>query len=389
MKIGVTLNRYPVVSETFIETFLSHFMGHELVLFANLNKGTSLKQGWRLKPYLNHRPTFKQIPAYLYVLILIFFRFRRFMVLYRKGVPVKRLIADACIWTTNGLDVLHFPFGNHVFGREHYAGVMGCKASLSFRGSDVNVFPVFHHLSYRTMWPYVQKVQANADELLQKLVSVHQLPAQLPTEVIAPALRDVFRLTDKQIDAICAGRDYTREHFLTIGRLHWVKDFPLIFHALSILKQRGISFRYTIVGGGPEREHLYYLANELGIAADIEWKGSMNSAAILTLMQSCTLYIQSSLAEGFSNSCIEAQSQGLLCVVTPVSGMEACIENGKTGLISGSRRPEDFADAIFRLIGYSVEERQERARYAAKRVRDLFTVERQRSQWLDFFETMI
>lgn len=388
MKIGVTLNRYPVVSETFIETFLSHFDGHELVLFANLNKGARVRSGWRMKPYLNHVPSIKQIPAFLHVLLLILFRFRRFWTLHRKGVPVKRLIADACIWTTDGLDVLHFPFGNHVFGREHYALVMGCKASLSFRGSDVNVFPVFHHLNYSTVWPYIQKVQANADELLQKLVAVHQLPDHLPTEVIPPALREVFRLTDDQIDVICTRRTYTREHFLTIGRLHWVKDFPLIFYALSILKKRGIGFRYTIVGGGPEREHLYYLANELDIAADIEWKGSLQSDAILKLMQSCTMYIQSSLAEGFSNSCIEAQSQGLLCVVNRVSGMEACIENGKTGVICDSRRPDEFADAILRLTELSEEERQARAKYAAKRVRDLFTVQRQRKQWLDFFETM-
>jgi colanic acid/amylovoran biosynthesis glycosyltransferase len=388
MKIGVTLNGYPVVSETFIETFLSHFEGHELVLFANLRNGARLSTHWRAKPYLNRMPVLRQIPAYFHVVLRMMFCFRRFMNLYKKGVPVKRLIADACIWTTDGLDVLHFPFGNHVFGREHYALQMGCKASLSFRGSDVNVFPVFHQLSYQMMWPYIQKVQANADELLHKLVQEHQLPAEMPSEVIHPALRDAFRLKDEQINTICAERSYAQEHFLTIGRLHWVKDYPLIFYALSILKQRNIPFRYTIIGGGPEREHLYYLANELGIAEYIEWKGSMKSDAILKLMQSCTLYLQSSLAEGFSNSCIEAQSQGLLCVVTQVSGMEACLENGKTGLISVSRRPEDFADALISMTELSDDERKDRSVYAAKRVRDLFTISRQRKQWLEFFETM-
>ena len=389
MKIGITLSRYPVVSETFIDTFLSHFDEHELVLFANVESGTRLKSGWRAKPYLNHLPGIQQVPAYLYVVVLIIYHFRRFRSLYQKGVPLKRLIADASIWTTDGLDVLHFPFGNHVFGREHYAGVMGCAASLSFRGSDVNVFPVFHQLTYKTVWPHVKKVQANADELLQKLKDLHSMPDNMPAEIISPALRDAFQLTDNQIELLCESRSYAEEHFLTIGRLHWVKDYPLIFYALSILKQRGIAFRYTIVGGGPEREHLYYLAHELGITEHIYWKGSLNSDAILSLMQSCTLYIQSSLAEGFSNSCIEAQSQGLLCVVTRVSGMEACIENGKTGFICASRRPEDFAEGIIQMTEMPVSERQERARYAAKRVRDLFTVSRQRQQWLDFFETMI
>lgn len=388
MKIGVTLNAYPVVSETFIETFLSHFEGHELVLFANLKNGARLSSGWRARPYLNRFPSIRQIPAYFYVVIRMAICFKRFLHLYKNGVPVKRLIADAGIWTTSGLDVLHFPFGNHVFGRELYANVMGCKSSLSFRGSDVNVFPVFHKLSYQLIWPHIQKVQANANELLEKLRVEHQLPADMPTDVIHPALRDAFILRDDEIESICEQRSYQEEHFLTIGRLHWVKDYPLIFFALSILKKRNIPFRYTIVGGGPEREHLYYLAHELGIAAHIEWKGSMQSAAILELMQLCTLYIQSSLAEGFSNSCIEAQSQGLLCVVTQVSGMEACVENGKTGIISASRRPEDFADALINMTQLSGNERKERSIYAAKRVRDLFTVSGQRKQWLNFFETM-
>jgi glycosyltransferase involved in cell wall biosynthesis len=68
--------------------------------------------------------------------------------------------------------------------------------------------------------------------------------------------------------------------------------------------------------------------------------------------------------------------------------MHACIENGKTGIISQSRRPEDFADAILQITALTGEERQNQAIYAAKRVRDLFTVDRQRKQWLNFFQTL-
>ena len=180
-------------------------------------------------------------------------------------------------------------------------------------------------------------------------------------------------------------RSYENEHFITIGRLHWVKDYPLIFQALRKLKNEGIQFQYTIIGHGPEEEHLMFLAKELEIEKNINWVGVTNSTDIIALLKRSTLYLQSSYAEGFSNSCLEAQSQGLQCVVTNVSGMRVCIQKDAGGVIVSDRDYNSFADAIKSLINQSVQTRRINGFKTAIEVTKLFTRENQKKQWLNFF----
>ena len=97
------------------------------------------------------------------------------------------------------------------------------------------------------------------------------------------------------------------------------------------------------------------------------------------------MYLQSSLAEGFSNSCLEAQSQGLQCVVTHVSGMKACIQPDTGGCVVSDRDYHSFSDAIKSLVSESVQSRREQGMNAAMKVTNLFTRERQKEQWLNFF----
>jgi glycosyltransferase involved in cell wall biosynthesis len=93
------------------------------------------------------------------------------------------------------------------------------------------------------------------------------------------------------------------------------------------------------------------------------------------------------LAEGFSNSCLEAQSQGLLCVVTDVSGMSACIENGVTGMILKERSSEQMKDSIIKLKNLDRDERQERELYASERVFSKFSQQIQKQAWINFFNS--
>jgi colanic acid/amylovoran biosynthesis glycosyltransferase len=312
--------------------------------------------------------------------------FKRAFFLRNKGIPVKQIIADANIWTTNRLDYLHFPFGTSILKREHYAALLGAKATISFRGSDVNVFPIYHQLSYAKFWPLIAKVHCNSSELLAKLQSEHDLSESMPSYIIHPALRNDYINDETTLNDIILKRDYTQEHFITIGRLHWIKDFVLTFNALAELKKQGLSFLYTIIGTGPEKEHLVYLAHELGIDQHINWLGLKHAHDIKKSMQKATLYIQSSYAEGFSNACIEAQSQGLSCIVNNVSGMHKCIEEGKTGVIVASRNSNDFAQAILQQVQVDPNERRKQSFYTASRALELFSLDKQRQQWQVFFD---
>ncbi len=385
MKIGVVLSKFPVVSETFINTFLAHLSEHEIYLFAQISRFDHIESNWIYKPYLNKWPNLHSTLLNIFVLCKIPFYIGRFKKLREHGLSYKQLFADANIWTMKKLDYLHFPFGTQIIGREHYAALLGAKSTISFRGSDVNVYPVFHQMSYQPYWKSISKVHCNSIELRDKLVSEHELPLDMNVEIIYPALQEAYQNNEQAQIKIVMERDYIMEHFISIGRLHWVKDYPLIFQALGHLKMQGLQFKYTIIGNGPDKEHLLFLAKELNIDANIDWVGSLSGKAIIEHLKRATLYLQSSLAEGFSNSCLEAQSQGLQCVVTNVSGMQACIQQDVGGCIVQDRNYVSFAESICQIVHTSPEIRRANGIEAAQRVVNQFTIERQKNHWINFF----
>lgn len=383
LRIGIVLNQFPVLSETFIQSFVGHLKLHRVVLYAKLNNQEYHIDGPLIKPYINVLPKIGHIGTFVLITIRIFLYPKRFFRLFKKGISLKQLIADANIWTTSALDILHFPFANNSFGREYYAEVLGAKMTISFRGSDLNVYPLYHNKSYAQIWPYVHKVHCNSVELAEKLKE-HQIPENIPIVIIPPALR----LDLQGVDPVVMNKDRIGTpgnplNIVTLGRLHWIKDYPLALRIMVVLKQKGLTLNYHILGEGNEREQIIFLIHELGLTEQVKLYGRANTIDINQCFNKGHVYLQTSLAEGFSNACMEAQAFGLPCVVPAISGMSACIEDGKTGIIVLNRTEEAFAEAIMNLVQHI---QIFDANYASMRVKAQFSLERQRQGWLSFWE---
>lgn len=383
MKIGIVLGRYPVSSETFIDSFISHLSGHKVILIANASTISNPAENVLIRPYLNRIPGFQLFLNWISSLLLIPFYVKRFIFLHGKGIGVKQLITDAPIWTISRLDILHFPFGNLVFGREYYAELLGAKMTISFRGSDINVFPVNHSRTYSSIWPFIHAVHCNSKELELKLRR-HNLPSSIPVTIIPAAIRDelsVIVAESVEVDAL--GTLSNPLVIMTLGRLHWIKDYPMALRIMAKLKKNGIVFRYYILGDGPEREQLLFLRDEMGLENEVVLTGSVSSVDIMKLFPKAHIYIQTSYAEGFSNACLEAQAFGLPCIVPSISGMDVCVEHQKTGLVINQRDECAFVDAIMYVASNPV---QFDKKYISERVKVNFSLEKQKKAWLTFFE---
>lgn len=386
MKIGVVLGRYPVPSETFIETFLYHLYDHDVTIYAQYTGAAKLPSNWKVKPYINKLPAAQVALSWLITILSVPFFLKRFLFLKKNGQKIKQIIADAAIWTTPELDILHFPFGSNAIGREHYASLLGAKMTVSFRGSDINVYPVYHNYSYSGIWPYVDAIHCNSEELAERLKE-HKLPPQKKLTIIYPALRSSLSpaVPRLQPDTLKSG---TRENplvILTLGRLHWIKDYPFALRTMKLLKISGVHFRYHILGEGVEREQIMFLIKELDLSDCVFLEGKATSEMISHFFPLAHIYFQSSLAEGFSNACLEAQAFGLPCVVPSISGMSVCVEHKKTGYIVSERKEEAFVEAFRWLIenNDSID-----AVYISRRVAEAFTLARQQFAWRSFFEEL-
>src|SRR5690606_21489460 len=58
------------------------------------------------------------------------------------------------------VDWLHFGFATTALGSETVAKAINAKMAVSFRGFDINVYPIKHPNCYQILWKYVDKVHS-------------------------------------------------------------------------------------------------------------------------------------------------------------------------------------------------------------------------------------
>jgi glycosyltransferase involved in cell wall biosynthesis len=152
------------------------------------------------------------------------------------------------------------------------------------------------------------------------------------------------------------GRDRVEPvRLLSVGRAVPKKGFDLLVEALALLP-RDLSWRFDHVGGGELRDELKARAATLGIADRIAWHGSMHQEEVLTFYRSADIFaLPCRVAadgdrDGLPNVLVEAASQRLPLVSTPVSGIPELIDDGETGLLVPPEDAGSVARALERLI---------------------------------------
>ncbi|HEV7816525.1 MAG TPA: TIGR03088 family PEP-CTERM/XrtA system glycosyltransferase [Janthinobacterium sp.] len=133
----------------------------------------------------------------------------------------------------------------------------------------------------------------------------------------------------------------------SVGRMAEVKDFASLVQAfLLLLAQEGPRgrLRLMIIGDGLCREQCLGLLRNAG-AAHLAWLPGTRDD-IPQLMRAMDLFVLPSLAEGSSNTILEAMASGLPVVATAVGGNVDLVQAGWTGTLVPPMAPDLLADAI-------------------------------------------
>jgi glycosyltransferase involved in cell wall biosynthesis len=161
-----------------------------------------------------------------------------------------------------------------------------------------------------------------------------------------------------------------------VGRLQPGKNQDKLLRAQRILHDRGYRIHTLIVGGdsyglSPRyAASLQPLAEELGIADAVTMTGEVPDAApYIKLMD-----VLASAADGesFGIVILEGMAQGVAVMAVDSGGPAEFVDDGRTGVLAGSSRPEALADALQRLLD-SPERRAQLARAGRQRYLEDFT----------------
>jgi len=187
---------------------------------------------------------------------------------------------------------------------------------------------------------------------------------------------DRYRAADRARDAGDAKHPL---RLISVGRAVDKKGYDLLLTALAALPPE-LHWRFTHIGGGELLESLQAQARALGLDANIEWLGALPQAQVLAQYRAADLFVLPSRVsadgdrDGLPNVLMEAQSQGLACLSTRISGIPELIIHGETGWLVEQQDAAELARALQRLMT-DPELRARLARAGCARVRREFSMQ--------------
>ena len=201
--------------------------------------------------------------------------------------------------------------------------------------------------------PFVQRYVALSRDLagyLQDAVGIapgriEQIYNGVDAERFAPALAGT---------APIAGAPFAAPgHWLvgTVGRMQTVKHQTLLarafVRALELAPALRDTARLVMVGEGPLRAHSQAILDEAGASA-LAWLPG-ERADVPDVMRGLNCFVLPSLAEGISNTILEAMATALPVVATRVGGNIELVDDGRTGALVPPDDVEALAQALVRM----------------------------------------
>lgn len=393
----VVLNSYPTLSETFLYTALEnltgagfditicarrrgqaphtpdfdvHYLPREdwwwprrvatliIGLFAYTLKspGVAIRDvGGLVKSLRTQRQTWRQV----------------FLSVYRI-LPLFRLSAEISYFAHGGLATTYLDY------------LTRKPSTLSLRGSDINVEPLLSNDHKEKLIQAIKAAKAvhcvcNAIKVKAEDLVGESLPK---AQVIYTAVNPLFLATDRAACEVSSDRPI---QIVSVGRLDWRKGFEHGLMAIRELCDRGVECHWQIIGEGSYRIPLEWAIRDMGLEQIVTLAGGQNQTAVRDLLLEADIYFHPAVREGLSNAVLEAMATGLPIVVSDVGGMREAVSDGIHGYLVPPRDWRAMADALEKL-SVAATARAEIGREGAKHIRTVFSLERQRAEFLEFFQ---
>jgi glycosyltransferase involved in cell wall biosynthesis len=131
------------------------------------------------------------------------------------------------------------------------------------------------------------------------------------------------------------------------GRLHPQKNLELLLEAWPAVV-RATGAHLILAGQGPDRARLHARADALGMTTHVHFAGALADPA--PLLRAAHAFVLPSVAEGMSNSLLEAMATALPCLASRIGGNIDLLDDGRTGILLPADAPEEWAAALVRVL---------------------------------------
>ena len=116
-------------------------------------------------------------------------------------------------------------------------------------------------------------------------------------------------------------------------------------------KVRDLNWKFKIIGDGPEYNSLKQQINDLKLNEVVELKGMLSNNDVVKELTNSSIYVMTSITEGFAVVLIEACSVGLPCICYDIENdLSDIVKNNQNGYLIKNRDQKKFIEKLKLLM---------------------------------------
>ena len=275
-----------------------------------------------------------------------------------------------------GYDIVHAHYVmNGVWAVElRKAGAFDAKIVTTFHDGSDHARRLRQHRrgAYAEVFQHGDLLMAASGYVAEQLIELGAPAAKLRTHRVG--------IDPRRYRSRREGRGPAGLSILSVARLVGMKGIEFGLRAVGELAREIPGIRYRIAGDGPLRGELEDLVKSLEPAAQVEFLGWCDQQEVARLLESGDVLLSPSVTdsegarEGIPTVLMEAMAAGLPVVATRYSGIPELIRDGTDGFLIEERDVASM-EAVLRRLAHDPEGRVRMGQRGRERVAELHDIE--------------
>ena len=144
---------------------------------------------------------------------------------------------------------------------------------------------------------------------------------------------------------------FDKQNLLWVGRYAKGKGLDYLIDAFSILKTRHPDVTLTMVGKGPDKDHITQKIRDLNLESSIIMKDFVPNSEIVDMYQNSSVFVLPSLEEGVPRTILEAMACGIPVVCSRLPQLVDIVDG--CGLLVPLKDSQALADSVSKVLSDS------------------------------------
>jgi len=209
----------------------------------------------------------------------------------------------------------------------------------------------FHTLTVHQVWQMAEEVESPIRRRLRRRIvrrSVNVCPSKAMAARLGHKSEIIGNPYDDKLFRIHPDVPRDRD-IIFVGRLIRDKGADLLIESLALLTKRGFALSATIVGDGPESEHLKAQAAQCGLQRQIRFDGESVGEDLVRLMnEHRVLVVPSRWEEPFGIVALEGMACGCTVVASDGGGLPDAV--GACGILFKNGNAESLVTGLSKAL---------------------------------------